>query len=47
MDAVWKTIDELARSFTGRDDERGVPTEQQWTLQSSRSGRSSARPRRP
>ncbi|MFD5930242.1 MazG-like family protein [Streptomyces sp. NPDC060333] len=33
MDDVWKTIDELARSFTRRDDEREVPTEHQWTLQ--------------
>ncbi|MEU6890561.1 MazG-like family protein [Streptomyces sp. NPDC046557] len=33
MDDVWKTIGELARSFRERDDERKVPTEQQWTLQ--------------
>ncbi|MGG8407192.1 MazG-like family protein [Streptomyces sp. 12297] len=33
MDAVWKTIGELAQRFAGRDDERRVPTEQQWTLQ--------------
>ncbi|MCY0922184.1 MULTISPECIES: MazG-like family protein [unclassified Streptomyces] len=33
MDEVWKTIDELARAFRQRDDERKVPIEQQWTLQ--------------
>ncbi|MER6521799.1 MazG-like family protein [Streptomyces sp. NPDC001553] len=33
IDEVWKTIGELARAFRQRDDERKVPTEQQWTLQ--------------
>ncbi|MFE2923892.1 MazG-like family protein [Streptomyces goshikiensis] len=33
MDEVWKIIDELARTFRQLDDERKVPTEQQWTLQ--------------
>ncbi|MDJ0386268.1 MazG-like family protein [Streptomyces sp. G-G2] len=33
MDAVWKTVNELARSFTERDNGRMVPNEQQWILQ--------------
>ncbi|MFJ3921890.1 MazG-like family protein [Streptomyces sp. NPDC090022] len=33
MDDVWKTIGALSDLFADRDTARGVPAEEQWTLQ--------------